>query len=178
MKQVGIDVLLDFLKKDNSVDLSVVLESLKDYPTVTSLQKRILFLLRQRVRLLTPPKPKISTKVFMDKCCPTCKKIFNTWRGDQTYCKPVCYPGNKERKRLRKRFIRDSKPAWVSWAEIAAVYKACPPDHHVDHIIPLNHPDVCGLHVPWNLQYLPVKTNIEKSNKWDGTYSNLGWKET
>lgn len=176
MKQLEIDVLLHFLKDDHP-RLSDTLKILKRYPAVSFIQKRLLVLLKQRIKLLTPPKPKISTKVYVDKCCPTCKKTFNTW-SKQIYCKRTCNPTHRERKRLRKRFIRESKPDWVSWSEIAAVYKACPPDHHVDHIIPLNHPDVCGLHVPWNLQYLPVKTNIEKSNKWDGTYSNLGWKET
>jgi hypothetical protein len=35
-----------------------------------------------------------------------------------------------------------------------------------DHIVPLNHPLVCGLNVPWNIRLIPKLENAQRSNRW------------
>ena len=75
----------------------------------------------------------------------------------------------------RKSLKRRATPPWITeehLKEIKAWYRAAAECKwlsdeklHVDHIIPLRGKDVCGLHVPWNLQVLPASTNFRKSNK-------------
>lgn len=64
-------------------------------------------------------------------------------------------------------------PPWVSHKDMMELHKMklamtemTGVQHVMDHIIPLTHPYVCGLNVPWNLQILTRKQNAAKSNKW------------
>lgn len=62
------------------------------------------------------------------------------------------------------------------YAEAARLTEATGIAHHVDHIIPLIHEGVCGWHTPWNLQVLTAENNRRKSNSFDGTMENEGWR--
>lgn len=68
---------------------------------------------------------------------------------------------------LYRAALRSQMPPWTSRQAIKDIYKHCPAGMHVDHIIPLNNENVCGLHVPANLQYLPATDNCRKSNLFD-----------
>lgn len=76
--------------------------------------------------------------------------------------------------RLAKRRVQKKQaiPPWFEKAEVEALYQQCKVKsiqegkiYHVDHIIPINNIDVCGLHCLDNLQILTAEENLSKSNK-------------
>jgi hypothetical protein len=67
----------------------------------------------------------------------------------------------------RQKRTKRATPNWVNLRELKTIYENCPIGYEVDHIIPLQNELVCGLHVPWNLQYLTVFKNRSKNNKFE-----------
>lgn len=66
---------------------------------------------------------------------------------------------------LRRQLIRSQIIKEHFYQEILDIYANCPTGYEVDHVLPIKHELLCGLHVPWNLQYLPRSENRSKSNK-------------
>lgn len=69
--------------------------------------------------------------------------------------------------RIREKRVQRSTPKWVDRKELRRIYMNCPDGHHVDHVIPIKHKLVSGLHIPANLQYLPAIDNRRKQNKFE-----------
>jgi len=65
----------------------------------------------------------------------------------------------------KKRIVR-ATPSWANEQAIRLFYRSCPPNMEVDHVVPIGGRIVCGLHVPWNLQYLTPEANKKKNNRW------------
>ena len=78
----------------------------------------------------------------------------------------------------RRAYNKSATPAWlteqqkqdmkVMYALAKKFEKLCNVEYHVDHIVPLAGKDVCGLHVPWNLQLMTASMNFSKGNNYNG----------
>ena len=71
----------------------------------------------------------------------------------------------------RRALQKQATPAWANKFFIEEIYhlarlrtKYLGVEYHVDHIVPLQSKEVCGLHVEHNLQIIPAVQNISKSN--------------
>ena len=82
---------------------------------------------------------------------------------------------NARRQSHRNRRLAHAQPKWLSEYQIEEMNNlywlaqdlkmVSGQVYHVDHIVPLQGKNICGLHVPWNLQILPADVNLRKSNK-------------
>jgi 5-methylcytosine-specific restriction endonuclease McrA len=76
---------------------------------------------------------------------------------------------------VRKRRHRNATPKWITaeqklqirklYLQAQELTKLTGERYVVDHIVPLISPEVCGLHVPWNLRVVTQEENLKKSNK-------------
>jgi hypothetical protein len=101
------------------------------------------------------------------------------WAHKENARKALWKRENKEWRsaNARKRLvaIKNATPKWLTKAqikEIESFYDLAEEIQWlseerlvVDHIVPFQGKNVCGLHVPWNLQILPNSINCKKSNR-------------
>lgn len=88
-------------------------------------------------------------------------------------CKPPPPPDAPFSQRNSYRYwthIWNAQPAWADREAIRAIYKKAAAMRdaglrvEVDHIVPLKHPLVCGLHVDYNMRILTYEANQKRSN--------------
>jgi 5-methylcytosine-specific restriction endonuclease McrA len=87
--------------------------------------------------------------------------------------------------KARRRKHRLATPKWLKRSDMLAIRhlyqiaitmsKTTGQAYVVDHIIPLQHEYVCGLHVPWNLRVITREDNLTKSNKLPSEDLYLAW---
>jgi len=85
---------------------------------------------------------------------------------------PVPWIDNHKRARYVRQCVL-SFPPWVNRRALKALWHECrllesihKEPYSLDHIVPLNHPLVCGLTVPDNLRCAPARVNGFKGNKY------------
>lgn len=86
----------------------------------------------------------------------------------------VSNPAKKNAINAKRRAAkRNATPAWANSDEILVLYEEATRlsaetgvAHHVDHIIPLQGKDVCGLHLACNLQVITAAENLAKKNSY------------
>lgn len=104
-------------------------------------------------------------------------------------CRSVWNMNNREYINKKSKEFRDRNPGYASFYvkmrkkqikqatligledELKLIYLDCLRGKEVHHIVPLvENPNVCGLHVPWNLEYVTKEEHLEKHRKLRKSY--------
>lgn len=106
------------------------------------------------------------------KKCTSCKHYllksnFGSNKSRYDGLNNKCLSCDKTNTAAKKASKLDRTPRWADIKTISLIYSNCPEGYQVDHVVPLNGINVCGLHVENNLQYLTVEDNLKKSNKFE-----------
>lgn len=112
-----------------------------------------------------PDKHRVATESWREKNMVQVREVKAAWKKR-----------NMTRVLAQNAFYRAAKlkatPAWASQVKIEEFYETVAglgmltgDAYHVDHIVPLQHERVCGLHVEHNLQILSAFDNISKRNR-------------
>lgn len=116
-----------------------------------------------------PERRKQITAKYRNKNKEKCNKAVQKWSKANPH-KLAAYDAKRRAAKL------NATPPWLNdahWNEIKKIYElrsicslATQTNYHVDHIVPLRGTNVCGLHVPWNLQILTAFENRAKGNRY------------
>lgn len=112
-------------------------------------------------------KKRAYNQAYYDKKKELVKELAKTYRKNNKSKVNSINANNRAKK-------KKASPTWLTKQhkyEMQQIYLNCPEGMQVDHIIPLSNDIVCGLHVPWNLQYLTIEENLKKYNKIQEIYA-------
>lgn len=150
------------------------LQQCKDYRQ----ENRDACLARSRAR--DKQKLSVESRAYYLKNADRIKKLSSEWaKSNPDKRKKIAadwHERNRGMKSLwdanRRANEKQATPSWSNSFFIAEAYslaklreKVCGGKWHVDHIVPLQSKLVCGLHVEANLQVIPGRENLRKSNR-------------
>lgn len=117
-------------------------------------------------REVNPPTGSVYQAAYREAHREKSREYFRQYAKDNPH-KKLATSVSRRAKKL------NATPSWSDPKQVEEVYRrakkveaACGTTMHVDHIVPLVHPLVCGLHCEANLRVLPAKKNLSKGNNY------------